>query len=453
MDFIKPTIFLAVSITLIMLVINGLILISERNSRYKHTFIFWCSYLAYFGYEALTQDSSHYVIAGATFFWIWRTMTIGRILSDVAGENVSMPWHTLLFVGAYTFSIMLAFLGREFVVFTIPVAVAHFVICFDLINRTKHKLLRKKSFSIPHILLLLNVLVIGVHFLDYPFLRFKPEFAVYAYMIVLLNVIVMAVVLPAVTILDLEGEHKKKLEDTLSMRMKQLEERSKLSALGEMTTGIFPEFNDPLSIISHRTSELRHKVFTDQVEKEALIKSLNQIEATSERMSRVIHSLKKFGRDSKSSPLEMVAVATVVEDTLSYCVDRFQHAGILLDVEPYPVKNVECRSSQISQVLLNLLVNSFEAIQETRYAWIRISFEEKPTTIRIRVTDSGTGIQEQVRAKMMEPFFTTKVTGGNGLGLSIAKSIIEEHRGKLFYDESSINTSFVIEMPYRQSST
>lgn len=452
MDLIKPTLILAVIITLIMLIINGLIIISEKDIRYKHTFEFWLTYLVYFIYEVLSHDASPEIIALVTVIWIWRTRTIVRILSDVSGANLAKSWHTGLFLGAYTFSFMMAILGREFAFFTVPVAFANFAICIDVINRTRLKLKANKEYKVPHVLLLLNILVIGMHFLDYPFLRFVPEFAVYAYMVVLINVIVMAVVLPSVTILDLEREHKNKLEDTLSMRMRQLEEKSRLSTLGQMTTGIFPQFNDPLSIISSRTTELRHKVYNNEMEKETLIKSLNQIEETSERMTRVIHSLKKFGRDSRTAPFEMVPIATIVEDTLSYCVDRFQHAGILLDVEPYPVKSIECRSSQISQVILNLLVNSFEAVQETRYAWTRISFEEGATTIRLRVTDSGNGIQEQVRIRMMEPFFTTKLTSGTGLGLSIARRITEEHHGKIFYDDTSINTSFVVELPYRQSS-
>lgn len=452
MELLKPILYLSILTTILMIVINGLIYLSEKNRRYIHTFEFWCAYLFYFAISYFTEGYDPHVVALSTFVWIWRTRCIAIMLGDISDESLFKSWHTLMFAGAYTFGVLLAFAGTNFTIYTILPSLANFIIGLDIIKQTAFNLKKRGKIQMPHKLLLFTVFIISVHLLDYPFIRYENAYASFGFMVVLFTTIMMAILLPSVTILDLERVHKQKLEETLSKRMKQLEERSKLSALGEMTTGIFPEFNDPLSIISHRTSELRHKIFNDQVEKEAVLKSLNQIEATSERMSRVIHSLKKFGRDSKSSPLEMVAVASVVEDTLSYCVDRFQHAGILLDVEPYPVKNIECRSSQISQVLLNLLMNSFEAIQETRYAWIRISFEEGPTTIRIRLTDSGTGIQEQVRAKMFEPFFTTKVTGGNGLGLSIARSIIEEHQGKIFYDESSINTSFVVELPYRQSS-
>ncbi len=108
------------------------------------------------------------------------------------------------------------------------------------------------------------------------------------------------------------------------------------------------------------------------------------------------------------------------------------------------------RPTQISQVLLNLLNNSFDAIEERAEKWIRVRFEinSNKKILIIKVTDSGDGIPNEIVHKMMNPFFTTKDIGkGTGLGLSISKGIIEEHGGHLIYNAQSKNTEFVVELP------
>lgn len=106
------------------------------------------------------------------------------------------------------------------------------------------------------------------------------------------------------------------------------------------------------------------------------------------------------------------------------------------------------RQAQIEQVLLNLLNNSFDAIQSTPDRWIHITARLENHRVLILVTDSGTGIPNDVQQKMLQPFFTTKEVGkGTGLGLSISKGIIEDHQGQLYYDPKNKNTCFVIDLP------
>lgn len=105
------------------------------------------------------------------------------------------------------------------------------------------------------------------------------------------------------------------------------------------------------------------------------------------------------------------------------------------------------KSTELSQVLLNLLNNSIYAIQSLPNQWIEISVITNDEKVEIRITDSGNGIQSDVQSKMMQPFFTSKPFGhGTGLGLSISKSIIASHGGQLFYDENTDHTSFVVQL-------
>jgi C4-dicarboxylate-specific signal transduction histidine kinase len=111
-------------------------------------------------------------------------------------------------------------------------------------------------------------------------------------------------------------------------------------------------------------------------------------------------------------------------------------------------KENQARPSEIVQVLVNLLNNSYDAIESQPRGWARISLTLAAHDFHIEVTDSGAEIELEVAQKMMEPFFTTKMTGkGTGLGLSVSKQIIQSHNGELFYDPTSENTRFVFTLP------
>jgi C4-dicarboxylate-specific signal transduction histidine kinase len=97
---------------------------------------------------------------------------------------------------------------------------------------------------------------------------------------------------------------------------------------------------------------------------------------------------------------------------------------------------------------LNLLNNSFDATQSLTDRWIKVKAWEEPNQISISVTDSGHGIPEGIREKILEPFFTTKEVGkGTGLGLSISLGIIKSHGGTLEIDGNAENTRFLIHLP------
>jgi C4-dicarboxylate-specific signal transduction histidine kinase len=173
------------------------------------------------------------------------------------------------------------------------------------------------------------------------------------------------------------------------------------------------------------------------------------------QIRRIVSSLKSFSRDSSRDACSAVPLATLVEHTLDLCLARFASKGVRLDITPIPKElTLECRSSQISQVLLNLLTNAFDAAVETPEKWVKLEANEHDHMIEVTVTDSGRGIDSHVAEQIMSPFFTTKPPGkGTGLGLSIASSIVAEHNGELFIDHSAPNTRFVMRIPQRHTET
>jgi signal transduction histidine kinase len=450
MESVLSTIQLAVFTTILMVMVDGVVYFSERTKKYLHTLMYWIAYLAYFIVSFLTQRHGPQIVAISAAFWFFRTWAVAGVLSDVAGKDLIKKWHFYLMGGSYALGLILMILGASFAFYTLPAALGNFVVGMDLIRETKNCLKKRDTIHITHKILLGTVFIIFLHLLNYPFWRFRHEMTPIGFGIVLLTTVLMAIILPAVTIYELLREQQKGLEKIIKDRAKQLTDQAKFSALGVMTAGIVHEINNPLSVVKHRASLMRSAVLKDKADSEFLMRNLDQIEITGERMSKIISSLRKFTKSARAESLQVVSVATIIEDTLSYCTERFYHNNVVLQVEPYPPVDIEVRAVEISQVILNLLNNSFDAVKNHPNPWVKIDFIDHGHFIQIKIIDSGTGIPVSIRKRIMEPFFTTKENEGTGLGLPISKGIIENHYGRLFYDENSSNTAMVIELPYRQ---
>jgi C4-dicarboxylate-specific signal transduction histidine kinase len=146
-----------------------------------------------------------------------------------------------------------------------------------------------------------------------------------------------------------------------------------------------------------------------------------------------------------------VALAKIVEDTLEVCRERFKHHSIQLfapDVDPG--LTVLCREVQIGQVLLNLSQNAYDAVvNQAGEKWIRLEVTEDGDSAVFSFSDSGPGVPPELRNKIMEPFFTTKDVGkGVGLGLSLSRTIIEEHGGNLELTEKARHPSFSFSLAF-----
>jgi signal transduction histidine kinase len=250
---------------------------------------------------------------------------------------------------------------------------------------------------------------------------------------------------------------EKKYQDELIVEQQDaLLQSAKMSALGEMASGVAHEINNPLTIIQLRTDQLEERAKENNLEAAFVINAVSSIRGTVERIAKIVHGLRVFARDGKRDVMAPTPVLSIIKDTFSFCSDRFVNHGVQLDFEvksenPELVQ-IECRPIEIAQVLLNLLVNSFDAIQELPDKWVKVEIIEVGEYVSLSVIDSGSGIPKDVQAKMMQPFFTTKGIGkGTGLGLSISRGIIMSHNGKIYVDEFSKNTKITMVLPKKQS--
>lgn len=227
---------------------------------------------------------------------------------------------------------------------------------------------------------------------------------------------------------------------------------AKMSALGQMAGGLAHEIINPLAIIHGNAILLKQLAKRNALEMQSLLESAKVIEQTSDRISKIVKSLRAFARDVVQDPFQTVSVASIVTETAELCRDRFQRHAIDFQVEPIAADlEIECRPVQISQVLLNLLNNAFDAVEKLPNPWIKIAVNADDTHPKIIVTDSGPGIPAAIHDKLFQPFFTTKDVGkGTGLGLSVSNGIVETHAGSLMLDVSQPHTSFVVQLPKLQ---
>jgi len=221
---------------------------------------------------------------------------------------------------------------------------------------------------------------------------------------------------------------------------------AKMAALGEMSSNIGHEINNPLAAILLRANRLQRLATKGRLDVEAVGATGRDIEKTVDRIRRIVDALRSFARDAENDPMRPEPVAAIVADTVELCAQRFSQHAIELVIDPIADDlHVECRAVQITQVLLNLLGNAYDAVEAAPLRRVRVSVEADEREVRIAVRDSGPGIPRELRARIMEPFFTTKEIGkGTGLGLSVSKGIAEAHGGQLAYEPAGTETRFVL---------
>lgn len=254
-------------------------------------------------------------------------------------------------------------------------------------------------------------------------------------------------------------EHLNKAQNTLEIAVNEMQQfykgleirsiqNSKLAVLGEMVGSIAHEINNPLMVLTSLTYLLQKICETKNYEQAP--EKIEQIIKTIHRINSIINGLRTFSRDGEKDPLVPVDVATIIHETLTLCSDGLNYKNISIQFENEIKKAVKinCRSTQIMQVLLNLISNAKDAIENLDERWIKINLQNTATTVLIKITDSGKGIPKDLRDQIFQPFFTTKDTGrGTGLGLSISKNIIETHSGRIEINVNSKNTCFIITLP------
>ena len=226
----------------------------------------------------------------------------------------------------------------------------------------------------------------------------------------------------------------------------QLAEYEKYAALAQLAMGAAHEINNPLlGIFSHLELELRAAKDDEQrAEIEQCIEGAKRISAT-------IHGLLNYARPGPLL-ISRIHLDRLVDDTFGFLRHQPLFHGIELVKDiPADLPQVSADANQLSQVLMNLLLNAGQATEEGGRISVtarKIKFEEQ---IEIAVSDTGCGIPTDLLSRVTEPFFTTKRGKGTGLGLSISQAYMRSHKGDLQIDsQPGRGTTVRITLPIRQ---
>ena len=241
-------------------------------------------------------------------------------------------------------------------------------------------------------------------------------------------------------------------ETLLTEQRAKLVESARLSSLGIMAAGIAHEINNPLAVIAGCIEQLETKAIAAQTLGDLAKGLLPMIHRNVERIQKTIQGLRALSRDASEDPFASASVDTIIQNTIELCQERFRRHDIHFEIGiPVPAVSIECRSSQISQVILNLLNNAFDAVKDLPERWIRLTVTDLEAAVRIAVEDSGPGIPKDIVDRLFVPFFTTKPEQlGLGLGLSISRIIVKQHRGEIALDFSCSHTRFLVRLPRHQ---
>lgn len=236
-----------------------------------------------------------------------------------------------------------------------------------------------------------------------------------------------------------------RLYEDLRQAQEQLVQREKLSALGELVSGVAHELNNPLATVMG-SSELLETHDLPQTSR----RTVAMIRREADRAARIVRNLLTFSRQSRPD-LGWHDVGAVIQEIVQLRQYELQVGGIELRANLSPeVPPLRLDTHQIHQVLVNLVNNAAHAIEETgQPGTILLRTYKEGERAFIEVTDDGPGIPEDVLPKIFNPFFTTKRVGkGTGLGLSICYGIVQAHDGAFRVRSTpGEGSTFTIDLP------
>lgn len=249
-------------------------------------------------------------------------------------------------------------------------------------------------------------------------------------------------------------EEVRRREQELREKQEQLVQAGKLATLGELTTGIAHELNNPLNNIGlfiGNTIDLI-ELGLAQANHEQTLHELHSAMQQVRKATEIISHLRTFGRATSVS-YEPVSIDSVVRGALSLMYEQLRLRQIEVQMR-FPAEEIIVRGNaiQLEQVFINLLTNARDALATESQKVITITCEAKEDAIELQVGDTGPGIPPGFEKRIFDPFFTTKEVGsGTGLGLSITYGIIQNHQGSITVDNHPGNGAlFVIQLPQFQ---
>lgn len=229
----------------------------------------------------------------------------------------------------------------------------------------------------------------------------------------------------------------------------RLLQSEKMAAVGQLAGGVAHEINNPLGVILGFAQSMLTKVKQD----DQFSMPLLSIEREAKRCRNLVRDLLLFSRADRHEK-ETSDINKVVLSALSLIEDDARFSSVELVYElAKDIKQIDVNRGQIQQMIINLCNNAMDAMEGKGRLTVKSGMLEGGDDVELQVSDTGTGIPEEIKNKIYEPFFTTKEVGkGTGLGLSLVYEIVKTHYGKIeFESEAGKGTTFRIALPGKKS--
>jgi PAS domain S-box-containing protein len=255
---------------------------------------------------------------------------------------------------------------------------------------------------------------------------------------------------------------KRDLQRKAALLHEQGMEAKKMASIGLLAAGVAHEINNPMGYVASNVNRLaeyakrlgsiaRGRRSEDRTEMQDLLGELDEIANETregvERVTEIVRALREFAHGgSDESAYAWVDPNRIVRNCVTLVHNQLKNrAEVDLHLEAVP--RIFCHPTQVAQVLMNLLLNSADALEDP--GRIEISSYDSGDRIHISVEDNGAGIDRSHLGQIFEPFFTTKSAGrGTGLGLAVSREIVRRHHGDLTVDSvPGRGTRFLLELP------
>jgi signal transduction histidine kinase len=224
------------------------------------------------------------------------------------------------------------------------------------------------------------------------------------------------------------------LVEAMNRMLEEVRRAERLIVMGRMAAGVAHEVRNPLSSMKMTVQMLREGA-KDREAYDLLLREIERLELTAAELAGASQPLKR----------ERIRLEGVVEEVLELMRLRLDHLSIRLEKRLTPGQEVEIDVARFKSCVMNLVLNGAQAMP----AGGPLAVEVGPRDGRVRfsVTDAGGGVPEEVRARVFEPFVTTKADGV-GLGLALTRRIVEDHGGSIGFEPAAKGTTFWIELPH-----
>jgi two-component system, NtrC family, sensor kinase len=242
----------------------------------------------------------------------------------------------------------------------------------------------------------------------------------------------------------------------------------RLAGIGILTASIAHELNTPLSIIAATCSNLMHEIEENSLGMDQLMRYVQMIEQNAWRSARIVKVLHNYSY-AKEMQTAVTDLNMIIDDALTLVQHQFRGEFNIQIAQKLDknLKTIVCDHNRLTQVLINLLINAQDAMSpeggtveirswqmvqedEMTYAAVSNNSNGNPEELyAFSISDTGSGIPPELLERIFEPFFTTKTVGnGTGLGLCIARQIVQQHNGRIWAENNDNGgATFTVVLP------